>query len=113
LRAQKAVPVARKALFTRGVILSPRGLGIGGDLLKPFLSLKPLKSPQILFHLNLLLWWSVFILHKNEGICGGLSWDYCIQNRLGKQTIGDFSGSRIIPSNPLEYISNTLEVNKA
>jgi hypothetical protein len=33
------------------------------------------------------------------------SWDYPMQNWLGKRTIGDFSGFQIIPSTLLEYTS--------
>jgi hypothetical protein len=47
------------------------------------------QSPQIMFHLNPLLWWSVFNLH-NEEVLWAISWDYPTQNRLGERTIGDF-----------------------
>jgi hypothetical protein len=50
-------------------LLTKGDLGIGKVLLKLFLSHNPLKS-QMLFHLNSLVWWSDFGLHKNERVCG-------------------------------------------
>jgi hypothetical protein len=65
-----------------------------------------LKSPQILFPKNTLLWWGVFIVAKITLVWWGfvgISRDYPLQTRPSKQPIGDFPGYGIIPSDPHKY----------
>jgi hypothetical protein len=42
-----------------------------------------------------------------------ISQDYPLKIQNSKQPIGEISEYKIIPSHPLKYPSNTLEVNKA
>jgi hypothetical protein len=65
-----------------------------------------IKSPQILFPKNTLLWWRVFYLAKNtlewRGFVG-ISRDYPLKIRTSKQPIGEIPGFEIISSHPLKY----------
>ena len=70
-----------EALFTSGLVLFPKGLGMGRDLViflfHPIHS-NPHKYPPHNI-LVLLVWDSIYNLHKNERLVG-IFWDYPLKN---------------------------------
>jgi hypothetical protein len=89
-------------LFTSPVFLSPKDVGICGDLVFTQYSQIPFNTLPQKYSTMMESFSSSQKYTRVEGICG-ISRDYPLKTRTSKQPIGGISGYEIIPSHPLKY----------